>query len=186
MRLRRDRRQPSLGAEGLNLTPMIDVVFNLIIFFMVITDLTQRDLEYLVLPTATHAETTKEDTDTLIVNVVDLDAESWRARVGTGEVSADLPPVFLRGRQMRSIQDLRARLRRFANPERYPDPSARPVVPGVFPSRKTLLIRCDRHQDFGWVQAIMQACTVMPGETIQQAIARSPLLVKVHIAAAEN
>ncbi len=36
----------------MNMTPMIDVVFLLIIFFMVITDLTQQELEDLELPVA--------------------------------------------------------------------------------------------------------------------------------------
>ena len=36
----------------MNMTPMIDVVFLLIIFFMIITDMTQQDLEELTLPMA--------------------------------------------------------------------------------------------------------------------------------------
>ena len=36
----------------MDMTPMIDVVFLLIIFFMIITDLTQQDLEELKLPEA--------------------------------------------------------------------------------------------------------------------------------------
>jgi len=39
----------------MDMTPMIDVVFLLIIFFMIITDLTQQDLEVLVLPVAVEA-----------------------------------------------------------------------------------------------------------------------------------
>jgi biopolymer transport protein ExbD len=39
----------------MNMTPMIDVVFLLIIFFMIITDLTQKDLEDLELPMVKHA-----------------------------------------------------------------------------------------------------------------------------------
>jgi biopolymer transport protein ExbD len=39
----------------MNMTPMIDVVFLLIIFFMIITDLTQQELEDLVLPVAVEA-----------------------------------------------------------------------------------------------------------------------------------
>ncbi|MFT5731703.1 MAG: biopolymer transport protein ExbD [Paracoccaceae bacterium] len=39
----------------MDMTPMIDVVFLLIIFFMIITDLTQQELEDVDLPTAEHA-----------------------------------------------------------------------------------------------------------------------------------
>ena len=44
----RNRRADS--GLGLNLTPMIDVVFILIIFFMVTSDLMRTDLEYMVCP----------------------------------------------------------------------------------------------------------------------------------------
>ena len=39
----------------MNMTPMIDVVFLLIIFFMIVPDLTQQELEDLVLPKADQA-----------------------------------------------------------------------------------------------------------------------------------
>ena len=45
----------------MNMTPMIDVVFLLIIFFMIITDLTQKDLEDLELPMVVHAVEDKPD-----------------------------------------------------------------------------------------------------------------------------
>ena len=45
----------------MDMTPMIDVVFLLIIFFMIITDLTQQDLEELELPVALHAKEDKPD-----------------------------------------------------------------------------------------------------------------------------
>ncbi|MCP3918269.1 MAG: biopolymer transporter ExbD [bacterium] len=47
----------------MNMTPMIDVVFLLIIFFMVITDMTQQDLEELKLPIALSAKPDKPDPD---------------------------------------------------------------------------------------------------------------------------
>ena len=47
----------------MDMTPMIDVVFLLIIFFMVITDLTQQDLEDLQLPLAEQATPDKPDPD---------------------------------------------------------------------------------------------------------------------------
>lgn len=55
----------------MDMTPMIDVVFLLIIFFMIITDLTQQDLEELELPVAVYATPDKPDPDELrpIVNV---------------------------------------------------------------------------------------------------------------------
>ena len=54
-----------------NMTPMIDVVFLLLIFFMVVVDMTQKDLAELTLPLAITAQEDKSnDKDTrYIVNV---------------------------------------------------------------------------------------------------------------------
>ena len=55
----------------MNMTPMIDVVFLLIIFFMIITDLTQQELEDLKLPVAEEAVEDKPDPKTVrpIINI---------------------------------------------------------------------------------------------------------------------
>ncbi len=39
----------------LPIAPMVDIVFNLLIFFLVVCDLTQKDLEDIALPEAEHA-----------------------------------------------------------------------------------------------------------------------------------
>jgi biopolymer transport protein ExbD len=44
----------------MNMTPMIDVVFQLIIFFMLVMEITQQDLETLTLPTADNARPDKD------------------------------------------------------------------------------------------------------------------------------
>ncbi len=54
------KHDPETDME-MDMTPMIDVVFLLIIFFMIITDLTQQDLEDLQLPKATAADQDKPD-----------------------------------------------------------------------------------------------------------------------------
>ena len=56
------KHDPETDME-MNMTPMIDVVFLLIIFFMIITDLTQQDLEDLQLPKANAADQDKPDPD---------------------------------------------------------------------------------------------------------------------------
>jgi biopolymer transport protein ExbD len=60
--MRLNRTDARTDAE-MDMTPMIDVVFNLIIFFMIITDLTQAELEELKLPLATTAVEDKPDPD---------------------------------------------------------------------------------------------------------------------------
>lgn len=63
------RRRPMQDAK-MNMTPMIDVVFLLIIFFMVVSELVKLDIEPVTLPWASEA---KEDSnppeDRIIVNV---------------------------------------------------------------------------------------------------------------------
>ncbi len=56
------RADPETDME-MNMTPMIDVVFLLIIFFMIITDMTQQDLEDLELPMVRHAKEDKPKPD---------------------------------------------------------------------------------------------------------------------------
>ena len=57
--------------EKMDMTPMIDVVFLLIIFFMLISDMTQQDLEILTLPKAISAVPDEPDVDDFrpVVNV---------------------------------------------------------------------------------------------------------------------
>ena len=57
----------------MNMTPMIDVVFLLIIFFMIITDLTQQDLEELKLPVAMQCVADEPDPDVVrpVINLLD-------------------------------------------------------------------------------------------------------------------
>ena len=43
------------GRTELPMAPMVDIVFNLLIFFLVVCDLTQKDLEDIALPEAKHA-----------------------------------------------------------------------------------------------------------------------------------
>jgi len=186
------RRQKADNADvEINMTPMIDVVFNLIIFFMVITDMTQQELEYLILPKADLASEDKgEDKDRLIVNIVDPNAKDSKDRVDPNR-----PPIFFKGRQVRDFEDLRHRLRIAADPLVYPekekpdgtklDPVGRLGGKPVWPSSRALLVRCDQGQMFGWVQAIMQICTFMPGRPPQKELQDSPLIYKIEIAVAE-
>jgi len=55
----------------MDMTPMIDIVFNLLIFFMVVTDLNQKELADLTLPLAYMAQEDKDDDpdDRVILNV---------------------------------------------------------------------------------------------------------------------
>jgi biopolymer transport protein ExbD len=66
--------------SGMDMTPMIDMVFNLLIFFMLISDLNQKDLVELTLPIAYMAEEDKgqEEDDRVILNVDKYGAVHWK------------------------------------------------------------------------------------------------------------
>jgi biopolymer transport protein ExbD len=69
----RDRKAPDVVENvGFSMTPMIDIVFQLIIFFMLITDMTQSEIEPLTPPVAKQAEEAgTEAPKRLLVNVTE-------------------------------------------------------------------------------------------------------------------
>jgi biopolymer transport protein ExbD len=71
------KRRHTDEAPTLSMTPMIDIVFNLVIFFLIVTDLTQKELENLVLPNAQKAKEDKaaEDEERVIINLVENEKE---------------------------------------------------------------------------------------------------------------
>jgi len=144
------------GEVELNLTPMIDVVFNLIVFFMLITDLTQKDLDAVTLPRAERSTPDLPPDLRVIVNVTK--AEDW-AR--TGDVR-----VRVGGRDL-SPEGLRDLLYRRAELDR-------PEAGG--PSEVPVLIRCDADVRWREVQWVMQACAKRPARIyrIQFATAKGP------------
>ena len=59
---------------GFNMTPMIDIIFNLIIFFMLVSQFTQLAVEDVVLPLAKKAEPKEMgEVNTIVINIVDPD-----------------------------------------------------------------------------------------------------------------
>ncbi|MDP7035759.1 MAG: biopolymer transporter ExbD [Planctomycetota bacterium] len=57
------------SSVDLNMTPMIDVVFLLIIFFMLILKIVSEELTPLDLPTAVHANPDEAEEDRVIINL---------------------------------------------------------------------------------------------------------------------
>ena len=61
------------GAVSFNMTPMIDIVFNLIIFFMLVSTFTKMQVEKVELPPAVKADNKKEELGEftpVVINVV--------------------------------------------------------------------------------------------------------------------
>ena len=121
----------------MDMTPMIDVVFQLIIFFMLVTDMSQQDLAELKLPYAQTAAKDELMKGRLTFNLLkDGEIEIKRDRKGT----MDNPDTqtWVRGFLQREV----------AKKEREPDGT----------SDRPILIRADRETEFKHVQKILRIC----------------------------
>jgi len=129
----------SRGSLGFNMTPMIDVVFLLIIFFLVSSHLAQQETQLeLDLPQAKSGSRPEEDeTRRVVVNVLPERKPEGRIMVG--------------GRVMK--EDELADLIRFEGEANrrllQEDPKAPPLE---------VRIRCDRKVPYSVVEPIMIAC----------------------------
>ena len=129
----RARKAPEVVENvGFSMTPMIDIVFQLIIFFMLITDMTQSDIERLTPPVAKKAEETGKDVPKrLLVNVTEE---------GTFKMRGQTLPL--------------ARLRdRIAEHGRRHTPAR-----GQAASDATVMIRADGRAAYEHVQKVLQIC----------------------------
>ena len=132
-----NKHDPETEME-MDMTPMIDVVFLLIIFFMVITDMTQQDLEDLQLPVAVNATADKPDPDEFrpVVNIK-TDGSIWVKR--RLYFDPENPDDF---KELRSfLSDIATRMEKKDN---LPD--------------EPLLIRADMNTPFRYIQKVMEQC----------------------------
>ena len=128
---------PNEGME-MNMTPMIDVVFQLIIFLMLANDLTRKEIEELTLPQALHAteDMGEKEKYRVIVNLV-------KGKNG-GE-----PKLMVKGNSYNLIE-FKQYLRPQAERDREQD--------SVRASSLYVLIRADKDARWQDVQYVMQAC----------------------------
>jgi biopolymer transport protein ExbD len=138
------KTQSDASDVELNMTPMIDVVFNLIIFFMIVTDMSQKELEQLTLPKSDMAvEDTGDETERrVIINIVKKNPKTFDQ---DKEVEIFIKKVPY------DLDRLKELLFTHAEAKRDLDHPSQP-------SEIFVLIRCD--QDIRWreVQWVMQAC----------------------------
>lgn len=125
----------------MDMTPMIDVVFLLIIFFMVITDMTQQDLEDLQLPMAIHASPDKPVPGEFrpVVNI-DINGEIKIKR--EQYFDPENPDDYKMLRE--HLADVSRNMKR---------DDKNPKLPG-----DALLIRADESSPFKHVQKVMEQC----------------------------
>ena len=130
----------------MNMTPMIDVVFLLIIFFMIITDLSQQELEELQLPVAQECNPDKpppgEWRPILNINIA---GQIIRTRDVLYDPEDPEQADFLQ------LQQELVNMARRMNPKF--DETLQVELPD-----DALLIRADEHTPFKYVQKVMEVC----------------------------
>ena len=91
------------GAVGFNMTPMIDIVFNLIIFFMLVSQFSEVVKEDMVLPPAKMAAIRDEsDYRNVVINIVDPDhpqvrifGQTFEPRIGPRSAPSELESYLI-------------------------------------------------------------------------------------------
>ena len=126
------------AAATFNMTPMIDVVFQLIIFLMLANDMSRKEIEDLTLPEALHASEDKGEKEKirLIVNLLKDEKGG--------------PPIF----KVKGIEMDLAAFAQFLAP--FADQSREEAQPRA--SDLFILIRADRRSRWQDVQWVMQVC----------------------------
>ena len=123
------------------MTPMIDVTFQLIVFFLVANDLSRKEIVDVALPQAVHGyEDKNQEKFRVILNI--------RKPKDPNNIQ-HLPEVTVRGKEF-TIKELTRELQTKADLEREAGPGS--------PSAVFALIRADRDTPWQHVQFVMQVC----------------------------
>jgi biopolymer transport protein ExbD len=136
------------AVDEFNMTPMIDVTFQLLVFFMLTLNMTQAQIEKLELPNAKNIEKINWTDQTIIIANVDKD----------GYVKIGGKIYFNPDADKTNLESLNTFFRN--NLVRNPDP-ADPKF-----SRSPIIIRADKNTDWENVQRVVQIGSKEGGITI--------------------
>jgi len=153
------RRTPDTEVE-VDMTPMIDVTFLLVIFFIIVNDLTQSELEDLKLPIAIQAGHDEPPPRRPSLNVMP-DGEVIHKR-NTLYLPGEQPPPHIGPDPFHKGQpDFRWRLaQKLATFASGMETKVDEKFPGLGPlPDEPILIRADRNTEFKHISKIMEVCT---------------------------
>lgn len=139
------RIRPEHAFEGINATPLIDVVMCLIIFFLLVGKLVTDREKLVKLPDTLHGESTKS-ADPFVIDVVKSQGQgdAWLAGVGQ---------AFIVGNEIADVATLERAVRdRIRN---HPD--------------TTIEIRADRELPYGAIEPVLRACARAGGMNVRLA-----------------
>jgi biopolymer transport protein ExbD len=162
--MRLQKRRDEQGVE-MDMTPMIDVVFQLIIFFVLITDLTQSELEELKLPIAKNAVQDKPNPKVVrpILNIL-----------------PDGTMITKRKTLYDPEKDDMTDTERYLADQARMMPKERDENLGVDLPNNPLLIRADKNTEFKFIQKVMEVCGKKGIQIwkLQLAASEDPLKIK--------
>lgn len=143
-----------------NLIPMIDIMFLLLLFFMLGADMGQRELEEVLLPKASSVKPDDkvpgQQADRLMVNVYHRYPNEVKCDAyAKGQVCRDVKHwrIGVRGKDFTEPEKMLGLLQKEAN---LPGMKIDPKNPQI--SERKVMIRADAASPFGMVQGIMNMC----------------------------
>lgn len=151
------RRQPADIA--VDMTPFSDMTFQLMIFFIVVNDMSQKELEDLKLPAARVATEDKPEPGRPVLNILEDGTVKFRSRVyydNKWDSKGRIDPIRPgRPDYYWSVHEMLA-TKVVPNMETAVDPE-HPAL-GPLPD-EPLLIRADRNTPFKYIQRVMEVCS---------------------------
>ncbi|MGE0191687.1 MAG: ExbD/TolR family protein [Planctomycetota bacterium] len=143
------RKLPETEEVKMNMTPMIDMTFLLVVFFMLTIDLTTKEFLPVSLPFATQGEENKDRDPDHKRFVINLEAGGWvEIRKNRYDLSKENPVE-----QDRAVQDLKRMLKAFVEDRRA---AGEEVYEPDGACKVPVLIHADRAAHWKYVQWIMQ------------------------------
>ncbi|MBI1850773.1 MAG: biopolymer transporter ExbD [Planctomycetes bacterium] len=158
-----------------NLIPMIDIMFLLLLFFMLGADMSQRELEEVTLPQAdmVQADSNTQTGDLTTVNVHHRTDHGFKCAVADGGgVCRDESHwlMAIRGKDYtRDTLNMQLQVEATLSVEPVADPKT-----GKQLSARMVMIRADQNAPYGLVQKVIEACSFANIYKIQVGAAKPP------------
>lgn len=136
---------PKNTKADINMTPMIDCVFLMLLFFMMTSEMSSLDMEAMSLPYASQAQSPEKviEDDQVVINIKKDDAKKGIVRVQAGEYDKNKLSDMIRNSAIGSGIE----------------PQTDPELAKLTVYRLRVLIRCDRDARYETVQWVFDACT---------------------------
>jgi biopolymer transport protein ExbD len=175
-------KQPQVQEEVVcNLIPMVDIMFLLLLFFMLGADMGHRELEEVLLPKAYSVKEEKEQggtrDDRLVVNVYHLYPNEVNCPAyKNGQVCREKKHwrIGIQGRDYADLKKLELKLKTEGDPFRAEAMTSLSTGKQVPFSERVIMVRGDASSPYGYVQEVINACAKVGIYKIEVGAARPP------------